>query len=31
MPAEHHWDFLDTGVLSRLSRLTVSVRMPMLG
>ena len=31
MPTEHHWDFLDTGVLSRLSRLTVSVRMPMLG
>lgn len=28
---EHHWDFLDTGVISRLSRLTVSVRLPMLG
>ncbi|MDB6152356.1 MAG: hypothetical protein JWL90_809 [Chthoniobacteraceae bacterium] len=28
---EHHWDFLDMGVISRLSRLTVSVRMPMLG
>src|SRR6476659_5944619 len=32
MPAtEHHWDFLDLGVISRLSRLTVSVRLPMLG
>ena len=28
---EHHWDFLDLGVISRLSRLTVSVRLPMLG
>jgi uncharacterized protein (DUF58 family) len=28
---EHRWDFLDMGVISRLSRLTVSVRMPMLG
>jgi uncharacterized protein (DUF58 family) len=28
---EHHWDFLDMGVISRLSRLTVSVRVPMLG
>jgi uncharacterized protein (DUF58 family) len=28
---EHHWDFLDMGVISRLSRLTVSVRLPMLG
>ncbi|MHA3772363.1 DUF58 domain-containing protein [Verrucomicrobiota bacterium sgz303538] len=28
---EHNWDFLDMGVISRLSRLTVSVRMPMLG
>ena len=29
--AEHHWDFLDMGVIARLSRLTVSVRLPMLG
>jgi uncharacterized protein (DUF58 family) len=29
--AEHHWEFLDMGVISRLSRLTVSVRLPMLG
>ncbi len=28
---EHRWDFLDMGVISRLSRLTVSVRLPMLG
>jgi uncharacterized protein (DUF58 family) len=28
---EHHWDFLDMGVIARLSRLTVSVRLPMLG
>ncbi len=28
---EHNWDFLDTDVISRLSRLTVSVRLPMLG
>jgi uncharacterized protein (DUF58 family) len=28
---EHHWDFLDTPVIARLSRLTVSVRLPMLG
>ena len=28
---EHHWDFLDTAVIARLSRLTVSVRLPMLG
>ena len=28
---EHQWDFLDMGVISRLSRLTVSVRTPMLG
>jgi uncharacterized protein (DUF58 family) len=28
---EHHWEFLDMGVISRLSRLTVSVRLPMLG
>lgn len=26
-----NWDFLDMGVISRLSRLVVSVRMPMLG
>ena len=26
-----NWDFLDMGVISRLSRLTLSVRMPMLG
>src|SRR5580693_6800003 len=29
--SEHHWDFLDTTVIARLSRLTVSVRLPMLG
>jgi uncharacterized protein (DUF58 family) len=28
---EQNWDFLDMGVISRLSRLTLSVRMPMLG
>jgi uncharacterized protein (DUF58 family) len=28
---EHHWDFLDMAVIARLSRLTVSVRLPMLG
>lgn len=28
---EHHWDFLDMGVVSRLSRLSVTVRLPMLG
>ena len=28
---ENNWDFLDMGVISRLSRLNVSVRMPMLG
>lgn len=28
---ENRWDFLDMGVISRLSRLTVSVRLPMLG
>lgn len=28
---EHHWEFLDTDVMARLSRLTVSVRLPMLG
>lgn len=28
---EHNWDFLDMGVISRLSRLTLSVRTPMLG
>jgi len=28
---EHRWDFLDMGVVARLSRLTVSVRLPMLG
>ncbi len=30
-PESTTWDFLDMGVISRLSRLTVSVRMPMLG
>ena len=28
---EHNLDFLDMGVIARLSRLTVSVRLPMLG
>ena len=28
---EHNWSFLDMGVISRLSRLAVSVRLPMLG
>jgi uncharacterized protein (DUF58 family) len=28
---EHHWEFLDTAVIARLSRATVSVRLPMLG
>lgn len=28
---EHNWDFLDAGVVARLSRLSVSVRLPMLG
>ncbi len=28
---EHHWDFLDMGVISRLSRLEMNVRLPMLG
>src|SRR6478672_11738544 len=28
---DHKWEFLDMGVVSRLSRLAVTVRMPMLG
>ena len=28
---DHHWDFLDMAMIARLSRLTVSVRLPMLG
>lgn len=28
---DHKWDFLDMEVVSRLSKLTLSVRMPMLG